>query len=206
MKNILLLMLFVFSLIAKDNFVFDGIVSKKDLKKAMSKTEKKLKRIDTVLKKAEENRWLINKNIKNLEAIKNNSHRINKIALSLDSIKNALYAIKNKKNITNIVVPENKQVDTKAFDINFKKFEIELESLMKRVSKLEKSTKRNIKPQEESQSVLIEFFEYYVIATVILLLIMFILIFSLTSKIRNLQYEIGKLSIKKQKKPGVGVS
>ena len=206
MKNILLLMLFVFSLIAKDNFVFDGIVSKKDLKKAMSKTEKKLKRIDTVLKKAEENRWLINKNIKNLEAIKNNSHRINKIALSLDSIKNALYAIKNKKNITNIVVPENKQVDTKAFDINFKKFEIELESLMKRVSKLEKSTKRNIKPQEESQSVLFEFFEYYVIATVILLLIMFILIFSLTSKIRNLQYEIGKLSIKKQKKPGVGVS
>jgi len=206
MKNILLLMLFVFSLIAKDNFVFDGIVSKKDLKKAMSKTEKKLKRIDMVLKKAEENRWLINKNIKNLEAIKNNSHRINKIALSLDSIKNALYAIKNKKNITNIVVPENKQVDTKAFDINFKKFEIELESLMKRVSKLEKSTKRNIKPQEESQSVLFEFFEYYVIATVILLLIMFILIFSLTSKIRNLQYEIGKLSIKKQKKPGVGVS
>jgi hypothetical protein len=200
MKKLILLAFFILSLIAKDNFVFDGIVSKKDLKKAISKTEKKLKKIDMVLKKAEENRWLINKNIKNLEAIKNNSQRIDKITTSLESIKNALYAIKNKKNVTKIIVPQSKQTNTQTLKADFKKLDIELESLMKRVSKLERIKGKNIQTKEESSPILFKFFEYYVIATVVLLLIMFILIFSLTSKVRNLQYELEKLSSKKTKK------
>jgi len=196
MKNILFLILVVVFLNAKESFIEFGNSNKHAAKHLnINKIIKQHGiKINALVKKSEENRWLINNNIKTLENIKNNTKKISQISSSLESIKDALNTIKDKKSITKVIMPKDTNNVKKMQEIE--KLEIEVESLMKRVSIIDKALKEQQSfTKTEPTSTLFNFFEYYVIATVVLFLIMFILIFLLSSKTRILQNRLEEMEI-----------
>ena len=218
MRSVLVLIFLLGSLVAKDNFVYSEDKIKCD--ERLNQLEDQMAAVKTTqdnllkyAKQSETNQVGLEQNEKKIAKIMMMNHasdkKVSQIANSLEGIKNILSESKDRlyaaadKDVVVEPVATVPQVDTSNLvnKAEFARHAVEVDNLMDRVSILEKKSMHTTgvaKPAEpsvmdEARSAIYDYFEYYVITTVILFFIMFIIIFSLVGKTRHLQMVVGDI-------------
>jgi hypothetical protein len=219
MRSVLVLIFLLGSLLAKDNFVYNEDKIKCD--ERLTQLEDQMAAVKTTqgnllkyAKMAETTKVGVEQNERKIAKItmmnRANDKKVSQIADSLSGIKNIL--AESKEKLTSgmgdpdvIVEPVMAAPEVDTADLvkkdEFARHAVEVDNLMDRVSILEK--KSMMKPamgkqtapstMEQARSAIYDYFEYYVIATVILFFMMFIIIFSLVGKTRHLQMVVNDI-------------
>ena len=217
MRSVLVLILLLGSLVAKDNFVYSEDKIKCDerlnqLEDQMAAVKTTQENLLKYAKQSETNKVGVEQNEKKIAKIMMMNHasdkKVTQIANSLEGIKNilaeskaSLYASGDKDVVVEPVVAAP-QIDTTNLvkKDEFTRHAVEVDNLMDRVTVLEKksmhaNSAKTTTPSvmDEARSAIYDYFEYYVITTVILFFIMFIIIFSLVGKTRHLQMVVSDI-------------
>ena len=219
MRSVLVLIFLLGSLVAKDNFVYNEDKIKcgerlNQLEDQMAAVKTTQENLLKYAKLSETNQVGLEQNEKKIAKIMMMNHtsdkKVTQIANSLEGIKNILseskeklYASKDNDVVVEPVVAVP-QVDTSNLvkKDEFARHAVEVDNLMDRVTILEKKSMhttgaaaKQAEPSvmEEARSAIYDYFEYYVITTVVLFFIMFIIIFSLVGKTRHLQMVVNDI-------------
>lgn len=210
MKKIFFVLFLTVLVFSKDNFIYS--VDNKELNERIAKIEKDLsalksksKAIDDIANDTKKNSELIKTHSIKIAESKTtndqNSKQISNIADSLASIKEILKD--STKNINTAPMP-TKEIEVKidTDSLYAKKEELErqtivIETINDRVSMLEKRIAQINEEQNELSNTgerpIYEYFEYFVIISVALFSLMFLIIFILTARIKFIQKKIANL-------------
>ena len=221
MRSVLVLMFLLASLMAKDNFVYNEDKIKCD--ERLTQLEDQMAAVKTTqanllkfAKLAETNQVGTEQNEKKIAKIMMMYHssdkKISQIAGSLSSIKDImaeskekLYQAHDRDVVVEPVMPTQPAIDMSGYvkKDELTRHTVEVDNLMDRVSILEKKSMASTPVKEhangmqnamdEARSAIYDYFEYYVIATVILFFMMFIILFSLVGKTRHLQMVVNDI-------------
>lgn len=221
MRSVLVLMFLLASLMAKDNFVYNEDKIKCD--ERLTQLEDQMAAVKTTqanllkfAKLAETNQVGTEQNEKKIAKIMMMNHtsdkKISQIASSLSSIKDImaeskdkLYQTHDKDVVIEPVMPTEPTIDMSGYvkKDELTRHTVEVDNLMDRVSILEKKSMTSTPAKthangmqnamDEARSAIYDYFEYYVIATVILFFMMFIILFSLVGKTRHLQMVVNDI-------------
>jgi len=214
---VLVLIFLLGSLVAKDNFVYNEDKIKcgerlNQLEDQMAAVKTTQENLLKYAKLSETNQVGLEQNEKKIAKIMMMNHasdkKVSQIANSLEGIrhilsesKENLYASADKDVVVEptVTVPPIDTTNLVKKD-EFARHAVEVDNLMDRVSILEKKSMHtpSAKTQtpsvmDEARSAIYDYFEYYVITTVVLFFIMFIIIFSLVGKTRHLQMVVGDI-------------
>lgn len=217
MRSVLVLIFLLGSLVAKDNFVYNEDKIKcgerlNQLEDQMAAVKTTQENLLKYAKLSETNQVGLEQNEKKIAKIMMMNHasdkKVSQIANSLEGIrhilsesKENLYASADKDVVVEptVTVPPIDTTNLVKKD-EFARHAVEVDNLMDRVSILEKKSMHtpSAKTQtpsvmDEARSAIYDYFEYYVITTVVLFFIMFIIIFSLVGKTRHLQMVVGDI-------------
>ncbi len=218
MRSVLVLIFLLGSLVAKDNFVYNEDKVKCD--ERLTQLEDQMAAVKTTqgnllkyAKMAETTKVGVEQNERKIAKItmmnRSSDKKVSQIAASLEGIKNILAESKEKLYGSNdpdvVIEPAMSAPQVDLSDLvkkdEFARHAVEVDNLMDRVSILEKKSMQATAAHKtaptsafaEARSAIYDYFEYYVIATVILFFMMFIIIFSLVGKTRHLQMVVNDM-------------